>query len=143
VQPTQSTGPYLLLQKGTAASSEKARPFTECSSHPGNRKRLHQVRRTIQSECLLSEELSSLLDDTEAGRACASPSSSHFSLSFYFIISYYYLSPVRWRALLRPSSDHDHQKAASSCRSHRLTTAFLKIRLDERLLFGSYASFSR
>ncbi|KAJ0133273.1 Serine/threonine-protein kinase SBK2 [Fusarium oxysporum f. sp. albedinis] len=41
VQPTQSTGSYLLLQKGTTASSDEARPFTECSSQSRNGKGLH------------------------------------------------------------------------------------------------------
>ncbi|KAG7414932.1 hypothetical protein Forpi1262_v016815 [Fusarium oxysporum f. sp. raphani] len=35
------------IQKGTAASSDEARTLTECSSQPGNRKRLHQVHRTV------------------------------------------------------------------------------------------------
>ncbi|RKL07807.1 hypothetical protein BFJ70_g16852 [Fusarium oxysporum] len=71
--------------KRTAASSDEDGPLIECSSQPGNRERLHQVRRTIQNERLLSEDLSSVLDDTEAGRALAPPL---ISLSFFLL---YYL----------------------------------------------------
>jgi hypothetical protein len=73
-------------QKRTAASSDEDAPPIECSSQPGNRERLHQVRRTIQNERLLSEDLSSVLDDTEAGRALAP--TPLMSLSFFLL---YYL----------------------------------------------------
>ncbi|KAM5361864.1 hypothetical protein ACJA88_014282 [Fusarium oxysporum] len=47
MRPTQSTGSYLLLQKGTAASSNEASTLTECNSQSSNRKRLYQVYRSV------------------------------------------------------------------------------------------------
>ncbi|KAM5527021.1 hypothetical protein FOXYSP1_20533 [Fusarium oxysporum f. sp. phaseoli] len=47
MRPTQSTGSYLLLQKGTAASSDEASTLTECSSQSSNRKRLYQVYQSV------------------------------------------------------------------------------------------------
>ncbi|KAF5227319.1 hypothetical protein FANTH_14791 [Fusarium anthophilum] len=45
--PTQSTGSHLLLQKGTAASSDEAYTVSKYGSEPCNRKRLQQIHRSV------------------------------------------------------------------------------------------------
>lgn len=60
MQPTQSTGPHLLLQKGTAAPPVKASSLTEYSGQFSSRKGLHQVHRPVQGLRVLWKDMPSL-----------------------------------------------------------------------------------
>ncbi|KAH7459103.1 hypothetical protein FOMA001_g20273 [Fusarium oxysporum f. sp. matthiolae] len=96
--PTQSTGSHLLLQKGTATSSDEADTLTERSSQSSSRKRLHQIHRPVQEQRVLWKDLPSSLGDDDQRSTCDSHSfSSHISFVdlFFLSLSFSYLFSTR------------------------------------------------
>ncbi|KAI8417236.1 hypothetical protein FOFC_03549 [Fusarium oxysporum] len=88
MRPTQSTRSHLLLQKGTAASSDEACTLTECSSRSRDRKRLHQVHRPIQEQRVLWKYLPTLLGDDQRSICDSHSFSSYISFVHLFFLSF-------------------------------------------------------